>query len=90
MFDLCCPQFYELVIIILRSSMYQLDALTAGRLRAETDITGLKSGPIGIRMLCSYASFDVKGKGKFLAKYFSTCRVKTVRLFIDKAFLKKN
>lgn len=33
--------------------------LTAGRLRAATDIAGLKSGPIGIRILCSYTSFEV-------------------------------
>lgn len=51
-----------------------LDVLTAGRLRAESDIAGLKSGPRGIRMLFSYTTFEVNGKGRFVAKSFSACK----------------
>ena len=34
---------------------------TSGRLRAPIVVTGLNSGPIGIRMLCSNTSLDVYG-----------------------------
>lgn len=43
----------------LSAILMQNELLTSGRLRAPIADAGLKSGPIGMRMLCSNTSFSV-------------------------------